>query len=81
MKHLVTEVTRSQNAIRTLDTIFATPVFSSVQFANAIQASRTTSFRILNALVEAKIISMVRSGGGQRPALYVFMQLLDIVGN
>ena len=79
MKHVVTAVTRSQNAIRTLDTMFATPVFSSVQFMNALQTSRTTSFRILNALVEAGVIHLVRSGSGQRPALYVFMDLLNIV--
>lgn len=79
MKHVVTDVARSQNAIRALDAIFATPVFSSVQFANAIQTSRTTSFRILNALADAGVIHLVRSGSGQRPAVYVFMDLLNIV--
>lgn len=82
MKHTVTDVIHSsQNAIRTLDTIFSRPILSSIQFTNSVEASRSTSFRILGALVDASILELVRNGSGQRPSIYVFPRLLDIVNN
>jgi Fic family protein len=78
MKQIVPEITHSQYAIQAIDAIFKHPVFQSTDFITSSSIPRDSSLRILNSMKEKKIIGIVREGKGRRPAIFAFMQLIEI---
>ncbi len=78
MKLRVSDATNSRYAIHALDWIFQNPLFSSYGFSTGAEIPPPTARRVLNALVEHDILSVVSPSRGQRSAIMVFQDILDI---
>jgi len=78
-KAKVADLIRSQFAIRTVDTLFKNPIFTTTRFLKDSQIPKTSVARILRLLEENKVISILQAGSGKRPAIYAFDKLVDIV--
>ena len=78
MKPRVSEATKSRYAIHALDWIFQNPLFPSGRFSAGTKIRTSTAQRVLNALVDHDILSVVRPGRGRSPAILVFQDVLDI---
>lgn len=80
-KTRVRDLTNSKYAINALDCIFHMPVFNTLQFKRISKIPQGSTGRILNDLVEGGVLKILQQGSGQRPTLYIFPKLLDIVDN
>lgn len=78
MKSRISELTHSQYSIKTLDTIFALPVFETSEFVSRSGIPRQASSRILRILRESDLLFVLRNASGSRPAILVFPKLLAI---
>ena len=78
MKERVTELTRSQYAIRALDWIFAYPIFPSSHFVSGAGIPESTARRFLRILREGEILKLVSLGRGRRASMLFFPALLNI---
>ena len=79
LKLEITSKTHSQFAIHCLDFLFTTPIFRTTDFRKNSGIPRSSVARLLKTLVEIKIINVVQEGSGNRPALYAFRPLIDII--
>ena len=71
--------TRSQHAIRALDFLFNTPIFSSSHFIDAAKIPGPPARRILSLLLGKKgLLKPLRQASGRRPVIYAFSELLNI---
>jgi len=77
IKNRVLDLTRSQHAIRAVDFIFQTPIFSGPIFLNQAGIPRPTASRILGALRDANIIQTIVQSRGRRPGIFGFRELLN----
>ena len=57
------------------------PIFNTLQFREVSKIPQGSTGRILNDLVDGKVLKILQQGSGQRPTLYIFPKLLDIVDN
>lgn len=78
MKKTVPDITRSQYAIRVIDSMFDQPVFNTTDFIKFSGIPRDSGFRILNALREKEILVALRAGRGRQAAVLYFPELLRI---
>ena len=78
MKSRVVELTRSHHAIRALDWMFERPTFRSTDFVTTLGIPEPTARRIRNILIENEILTVLIAGGGRRPSVLCFLDLLDI---
>lgn len=78
MKQDVPRVTRSQYAIRAIDTLFDRPVFRSTDFVQRSGIPKDSALRILGELKKNGLISDLRPGGGRRAAVMIFPELMQI---
>lgn len=69
----------SRYTMSTLDTIFENPVFNTNMFINKSGIPKASAARILNILVENKIVTVAIKGSGHRSSLMLFEKALDIV--
>lgn len=74
----IAEFTHSQYATRAVDFIFSRPIFSSSHFIEGSSIPRPTALRFLGVLREHGILTQLQEGAGRRPAIYGFLQLLNI---
>lgn len=79
LKIRVSELTRSQHAIRALDGLFTHPIFSSTSFVSTSGISAPTSRRILKILQQNEILTVIVEGHGRQPSVFAFPELLKIV--
>ena len=79
MKQRTVELTRSQFAIQTLDTLFNHPIFSAPQFGQQSKIPKPSANRILTALKNGKVLRVIRPGLGKRPTIFAFSELLRLV--
>ncbi len=79
MKGIVSEVTGSQYAIKTLDAIFDKPVFRRSDFIERTEIPRSSAKRVLNDMLEQEILTTRREAKGRQPALLEFDELVQIV--
>lgn len=79
MKLDTAELTRSHTAIQALDALFSRPIFSTAQFSEQVGAFRRTCSRLLRSLSDGGVIRQRQAASGQRPAVYEFTGLLEIV--
>jgi Fic family protein len=79
-KEKVVEATHSEYSIKTLDTLFKKPVFTTADFVKISGIPLATAKRILSKLKEKKIISSIEAGSGRKGELFIFNKLLKIVG-
>ena len=77
----VRDLTNSKYSINALDCIFHMPIFNTVQFTKISKIPQGNVGRILNCLVKGGVLKILQQGSGQRPTLYIFPKLLDIVDN
>lgn len=77
MKVRVAEITRSQYALKVLDTLFDRPIFESTDFVKAVGTSKSTSMQFLRELTKAGILKVLREQSGRRPTVFAFGELLN----
>ena len=78
MKSRVDELIRSRYAIRALDWMFERPIFRSTDFVTTAGIPEPTARRIRNILIENEILTVLIAGGGRRPSVLCFWDLLHI---
>lgn len=76
MKRLITELTRTQQAIAVLDALFDRPLFKSADFVQRSGIPKHTAIPVLRKLREAGILCSVREKSGRRSAILAFTDLL-----
>jgi Fic family protein len=77
-KTKVADLTRSQYAIRAVDALFMSPVFTNSLFVRRSGIPAASARRILRALVEHEVLDQLRPGIGRMPTFYIFSKLIDI---
>lgn len=77
-KDLVVQTTRSQYSIAALDFLFDQPIFNSSDFIQKAGIPAPTGRRILRQLSEESMLRTLREARGQRSAIFVFTELLNI---
>lgn len=79
LKPRVVAATHSQFAVMLLDAIFEHPIFSSTQLTGtANMPSRPMINILLNQLIEAQVVSVLRPSSGRRPQMLMCDELMDI---
>jgi len=79
MKEQVPEIIHSKYAIQCIDSLFKYPLFHAKEFMSKTTMSVATRRKILIALQEHGIISVLRAAQGRRAALLMFPDLIIIV--
>ncbi len=79
-KEKVSAVTRSRYAIKAVDTLFRTPIFTTTRFIAESKIPKMTAMRVLGVLEKNQIIKAIRPSSGSTPSAYIFNKLLKIVG-
>jgi len=75
----VVDITHSQFSMATVNTLFEKPVISSTMFADlAGFNNRVTANNMLRQLAAENVITRIREGGGRTPAVYAFLELVNI---
>jgi len=77
----IRDLTSSKYSINALDCIFNMPIFNTIQFKKISKIPQASSGRILNDLVEGGVLKILKKGSGQRPTIYIFTKLFEIVDN
>jgi Fic family protein len=77
MKGRITELTRSQHALRVLDSLFDRPIFQSSDFVERSAIPKQSTSRFLATLRNAGILDLLRPAGGRQSAILVFRELLN----
>jgi Fic family protein len=77
-KEWVVTKTHSQHAIRALDFLFRSPIFTSTNFIEGAKIPAPSARRILNILSQNRLLKTLRRSSGQRPATFAFSELLNI---
>jgi Fic family protein len=77
-KQRITELTKSQYAIRALDFIFDRPAFKSSDFVKYSKIPKPTARRIIRVLVQNDLLAVWRESSGRQPAILGFTKLLNV---
>jgi Fic family protein len=78
IKTQIADMTHSQHAIRAVDFIFETPIFTAPTFINHSTIPKATAARILGILREQGLLSPIREGRGRQAGIYAFRELINI---
>jgi len=78
-KQKISELTHSQYVIKLLDTIFASPLFSTADFVKVSHIPKESALRLLRLLKKENILTTFREGKGRSPEILIFNKLFDIV--
>ncbi len=68
------------HAIQALDALFTRPIFNSKDFIKGADIPKRSANRILEKLNEQNIIKIIKEGKGTRPPVFIFSELIEIVG-
>lgn len=79
MKGVITTIS-GRYSIQILDELFQRPIFNSRNFLKSSGISGTTLKRIIKELREQKIIDVLQAQSGSRASVYIFNNLLEIIG-
>lgn len=77
MKEQVAKLTRSQHAVKVLDTMFDRPIFQSSDFVERSGIPKQTALPFLRKLKEAGVLHVLREQSGRRSAILAFRELLN----
>jgi Fic family protein len=77
MKQRISDLTRSQYALKVLDTLFDRPIFQSSDFVARAGIPRNTALPFLARLRDAGILLVIREKSGRRSAIFAFSELLN----
>ena len=78
MKKKVTDLTRSQHALKILDTLFDRPIFQSNDFVERTGIPAGTALPFLRTFRDAGVLAVLREKSGRRPSILAFSELLNI---
>ncbi|MGO9112908.1 MAG: Fic family protein [Thermoguttaceae bacterium] len=78
MKTQLPGIVATQFSVQTIDTLFGHPVFKTSEFVSRSKIPKATGMRILRALQDNGVLQTLRSGGGRRPAILMFRELIVI---
>ncbi len=78
MKQFVVDKTHSQFSAYIVDAIFNKPIFTSTDFIKYTGMAKQTAYKCLGQL-EGDAIKIIRKGTGQRPSVFYFRRLIDII--
>lgn len=78
MKLDIPKATRSQYAIKVVDTLFGRPIFGRADFVRESGIPPQTARHILDQLKGEGIVQVLRPGKGRRPNVLAFPELLRI---
>lgn len=78
-KTRITDATHSQYCIKTLDTLFKKPIFTSPDFIKLSGIPKASAMRLIQLLRKEGIIVTLRKGKGRRAEIFEFKKLMDIV--
>jgi len=62
-----------------LDTLFASPIFSTTDFIRESGIPKPSAIRILHLLEKEEIISILRRGTGRKANILIFNKLIKII--
>lgn len=81
IRHEISDRTRSKYSERTVDCLFARPIFTTSSFSRISGIPQDSAQRILGVLQQGEqpILTIRRKGAGQSPNLYEFGELIRIV--
>jgi Fic family protein len=77
MKQKITDLTRSQYALKVLDTLFDRPVFQSGNFIERSGIPKNSAMPFLRTLRKAGILVTLRESSGRKSAILAFRELLN----
>lgn len=77
-KTRVREITRSQYSMQLVDSFFAQPIFVVTQLCARTGIPKASAHSLLKQLENAGVIITLRAGSGNRSAMLVFPELLDL---
>ncbi|OPY26744.1 MAG: Fic/DOC family protein [Methanocella sp. PtaU1.Bin125] len=78
MKEIIPEVIPAKHSIYVIDSIFSRPIFKSTDFYEITGNSKMATRRILNALTDKEIVTVIQEAKGRQPSIYAFSRLIDI---
>ena len=78
LKTQMTDLTHSQHAMRAVDFLFQSPIFSAPVFTSHADIPKPTASRILALLRDAGILFTLEEGRGRRAGIYAFRELLNV---
>ncbi len=78
IKQQTVDLTHSQHAMRAVDFLFQSPIFSAPTFINHSSIPKPTASRILALLRDAGILITLEEGRGRRAGIYAFKELLNV---
>jgi Fic family protein len=78
MKKRITEITRSQYAMKILDALFDYPIFSTSDFLRQTGIPKQTAMPLVQKIRDDHILKPIRESSGKIPAILVFSDLLNI---
>jgi len=81
LKEKILKNSRSANAIKGLDVIFMTPLFTSSQFIKNTKMNLQTANRVLTFFKKENILETYRKPSGRAPEVFVFPRLYEMVKN
>lgn len=79
MKYKFSEVLSSKYSINALDFVFTNPVFRNNRFTNKSSVPPNTAAKFSKKLLEEGLLVTVEEFSGNRPALYSFEPLMNLV--
>jgi Fic family protein len=78
MKVRVPDAIATQFTIKAIDALFDRPIFETTEFIDRSAIPRASASRVLRALQDASILTVVRESSGRRPAILMFKELIDL---
>jgi Fic family protein len=78
-KEKIAKLTRSQYAIKVVDTLFKNPIFTTPRFIAESAMSKESASRIIGSLYRNQVLSLIRKGSGRQPSVYIFNKLIEII--
>ena len=78
MKTKLPGIVATQFSVQAIDALFGHPIFKSSEFVPRSRIPKATGMRILRALQENGVLQTLRIGGGRRPAILMFRELIAI---
>ncbi len=78
-KARITDATHSQYCIKTLDTLFKKPIFTSPDFIKLSGIPKASAMRLIQLLRKEGIIVTLRKGKGRRAEIFEFKKLMSII--
>jgi Fic family protein len=78
MKGTVQGATKSQYAAMITDTLFKRPIFRVSSLEREAGVPTASAHKIVQQLLDANVVRMIRQGKGRRPGLYVFPKLMNL---